>query len=122
MPINEAVTDHWLARVLSDLGNTHPSVVATLRAAQVTGRPGDPCACPIARYVLARVREHVPSDPVLVTVTDQVFVDIEAPSGDGYQWVSAAIPEPVTEFITAFDYGDHDAPSLCDDLIDPGSA
>ncbi|TDB91217.1 hypothetical protein E1264_02700 [Actinomadura sp. KC216] len=122
MPINEAITDQWLAHVLSKLGNTHSAVAARLRTALVTGRPGDPCACPIARYVLARVRAHVPSGPVLVTVTDKVFVDIDAPSGDGYRSVSAAVPEPVTEFITAFDYDDHDEPRLYGDLIEPGFA
>ncbi|RKS70682.1 hypothetical protein BZB76_5158 [Actinomadura pelletieri DSM 43383] len=122
MPINDAITDRWLAQVLSKLGNTHSAVAARLRAAQVTGRPGDPCACPIARYVLARVRVHVPSGPVLVTVTDKVFVDIDAPSGDGYRSVSATVPEPVTEFITAFDYDDHEPPCLYGDLIEPGFA
>ncbi|TDD29623.1 hypothetical protein E1287_30550 [Actinomadura sp. KC06] len=122
MPINDAITDRWLAHVLSQLGNTHSAVAARLRATQITGRPGDPCACPIARYVLARVREHVPSGPVLVTVTDKVFVDIDAPSSEGYRWVSATVPEPVTEFITAFDYDDHDLPRLYSELIEHGFA
>lgn len=114
MPTHETLSDQWLATVLSEMGDCHEQVAETLRNAQIKGRQGDLNDCPIARYTAARVREHLPSGSVIVTVCGCVTV---ATSGDDFKVISADTPEPVREFIAAFDNAeaDHD---LYADLVE----
>jgi hypothetical protein len=112
------LTDAWLSKVLGELGDSHEDVAETLRNAQIKGRPKDTEDCPIARYIAARVREHLPSGPVTVTVEGRVYVRF---GGDHDRMIGASVPGPVAEFIAAFDNVENDY-DLYADLVEPDPA
>jgi hypothetical protein len=111
MPERDVLTDEWLSKLLSDLGDTAYAVAERLRKEEIKGVRGDPNDCPIARYVAKRVRKHGTSLPVRVTVTaSTVSVFIGTPGADDYRVISALTTEAMEDFIKAFDDRDGSAP------------
>ncbi|GAA4100951.1 hypothetical protein [Actinomadura miaoliensis] len=102
------ISDQWLSTLLHDMGTWHEEVAETLRKQQIRGRR-TMTDCPVARYVASRVREQAPTEPVKVIVAGGgVIVQVGEPSVDGSGRFSAPLPEPVGEFISAFDNAEYD--------------
>jgi hypothetical protein len=87
LPLDEAIL-----AALAKLGATEAEVVATLVAGGWRGKPVDGCKCPVAVY-LAAMGFDVVIDPMVVTLED----------GD-----EVPTPDPVADFILAFDNGEHE--------------
>jgi hypothetical protein len=87
-----------VARLLADLGDTADAVADRLRALEIKGRRKEPCACPIANYLLSK------TDAVEVSVIQarSRFI-ILTPIGS--RWQRVPNPEPVGEFLKRFDQG-----------------
>ena len=95
VPPNPIRSTGQIRALLADLGGTADAIARTLHTAGITGDPGEPCACPVARYLTA----HADVTRVEVTETE-VIADL--PDGRS---VTVFTPRPVTEFITGFDLG-----------------
>jgi hypothetical protein len=117
--MSSEINQQWLRELLDNLGDTHAAVAQTLRDAGIRGVRGDTHDCPIARYVLSRVRECVPAEPVTVVVAGGVTVEIGTPGKPGHETISAWLPEPVAAFVGHFDDATDD---LYADLVDPSTA
>lgn len=106
MPSYDRLTNEWLSTLLTNLGDTNHAVASRLRDALITGRPRSASDCPIARYVVSRIREHVaPGDEVMVAVSSYVRATIRFADGSNRE-LDVVTPEAVSEFISTFDtYG-----------------
>lgn len=112
--INDAITEEWLTRTLTDLGDTADDVAATLRDAAIKGRRSNAVQCPVARYLARRVAEHASSTQARVNVHDDATVLVATSSAHSEDLiVSVALPDPVLDFIRDFDEGAY--PDLIDD-------
>ncbi|WP_436523161.1 hypothetical protein [Actinoplanes sp. HUAS TT8] len=119
MPIDVTTPARIAALALRALGPSVHAVANTLTLAGYTGRPEQPGACPVARYLLA-------SDPTLTAVAvDGRTVRLDR--ADETCWVT--LPWPVERFVYRFDTGFYpqlvaataDASSQRDPLVCPGT-
>jgi hypothetical protein len=90
-------------QLLRDLGSTPDEVASSLAAQDVTGVPDDPRCCPIANYL------H--DSGIAVTLV----CSMEIRAWGELLLVSGEVPEPVAEFIKAFDDFPRDFPGIVDE-------
>lgn len=91
-----------LARqLLADLGRTREEVATTLTRLGVTGIPGTPRYCPIARYLQGN---GVPA----------TYVSCIRVVWEGGPLSGVLVLDPVSDFVTAFDDEPDDFPALVD--------
>jgi hypothetical protein len=94
----KSVRVHALVRrALDELGDTVESAAAVMRAAKVTGTPGVPTGCVVARFIAARLAAAMPLTKLRVEVTGGVNV-----WADG---VAVYVPPRpvVSQFVARFD-------------------
>jgi hypothetical protein len=103
------LTRKWLRKLLRGLGTSADEVVATLRAAGVTGTRTDAHDCPGAGYITLKAREILPAtDRVTVTLTaDKAVIAITRADTSYYRDIKARTPEALEDFLDGFDSGDY---------------